>query len=227
MDFFVSRFNRSSKISVCRFPRAHPSSSFNCTTLSLRQRVKTTISITQISWQLWSNQWQKKNIKHWLYLHQSKAVKPLNIPPIAHIDPLVHHRLWPRTVCRERGYNGGRLAWDAAMDRSRTWVKTWAGSAFQRYSPILADRWVCGRMIQYFAKYMPTYDENTQSLLAFAQRLLSINPRARPLLNQLQALLGQRSEDLQPIRTNPRRNVLRWICVFNFQIFFHVWYISV
>jgi serine/threonine protein kinase len=61
----------------------------------------------------------------------------------------------------------------------------------QRYSPILADRWVCGRMIQYFAKYIPTHDdENTQNLLAFAQRLLSINPRARPLLNQLQAING-------------------------------------
>ena len=48
-------------------------------------------------------------------------------------------------------------------------VQRFSVSAFQRYSPILADRWVCGRMIQYFAKYMPTYDENTQNLLAFAQ----------------------------------------------------------
>ena len=54
----------------------------------------------------------------------------------------------------------------------------------QRYSPILADRWVCGRMIQYFAKYIPTHDENTQHLLSFAQRLLSVNPRARPSLKQ-------------------------------------------
>jgi serine/threonine protein kinase len=48
----------------------------------------------------------------------------------------------------------------------------------QRYSPILADRWACGRMIQYFAKYIRTRhdDENKQNLLAFAKRLVSINP---------------------------------------------------
>jgi serine/threonine protein kinase len=63
------------------------------------------------------------------------------------------------------------------------WIAPEPGSRdgpVQRYSPILADRWVCGRMIQYFAKYIPTHDENTQHLLAFAQRLLGVNPRARP-----------------------------------------------
>jgi serine/threonine protein kinase len=30
----------------------------------------------------------------------------------------------------------------------------------QRYSPILADLWACGRMIEHFAMYFPTYEEN-------------------------------------------------------------------
>ncbi|KAI0252824.1 kinase-like domain-containing protein [Lactifluus subvellereus] len=59
----------------------------------------------------------------------------------------------------------------------------------QRYSPILADRWACGRMIKYFAKYIPTY-VNKQHLLAFAQQLLSVNPRERPPLNQLRVING-------------------------------------
>jgi serine/threonine protein kinase len=73
------------------------------------------------------------------------------------------------------------------------WIAPELGSRdgpIQRYSPILADRWACGRMIKYFAKYIPAYDENKQNLVAFAQRLLSVNPRARPRLNQLQALNG-------------------------------------
>ena len=63
----------------------------------------------------------------------------------------------------------------------------------RQYSPILADRWSCGRMIQYFAKYFPTC-EGTQKtlLLAFARRLLNTNPRARPELRQLQSIHGPR-----------------------------------
>jgi serine/threonine protein kinase len=64
----------------------------------------------------------------------------------------------------------------------------------RRYSPILAYRWVCGRMIQYFAKYIPTYDdENTQNLLAFAQRLLNVDPRARPSLQAINGTKKRRS----------------------------------
>jgi len=61
------------------------------------------------------------------------------------------------------------------------------------YSPILADQWACRQMIKHFARYFPTYEgaSNTK-LLAFTQRLLNINPRARPALNELQAIHGFR-----------------------------------
>ncbi|KAG8216302.1 kinase-like domain-containing protein, partial [Butyriboletus roseoflavus] len=52
----------------------------------------------------------------------------------------------------------------------------------KRHSPILADRWAYGRMIQYFAKYIPTH-VNKERLLALAQQLLSVNLRARPPMN--------------------------------------------
>ena len=59
----------------------------------------------------------------------------------------------------------------------------------QRYSPILADRWACGRMIEYFAKYFPSHEgERKTTLRSFARRLLGVDPRARPGLDQLQAL---------------------------------------
>ena len=59
----------------------------------------------------------------------------------------------------------------------------------QRYSPILADRWACGQMVRHFAKYFPAYEGARKTmLLAFAQRLLDVNPRARPELNELQAI---------------------------------------
>jgi serine/threonine protein kinase len=61
----------------------------------------------------------------------------------------------------------------------------------QRYSPIPADRWACGRMIEHFARYFPTYEGERKTMLrAFAQRLLDVNPRARPGLNQLQVIQG-------------------------------------
>jgi serine/threonine protein kinase len=61
----------------------------------------------------------------------------------------------------------------------------------QRYSasPILADRWPCGRTIDYFAKYFPAYEGARKTmLLAFAQRLLDVRHRARPNLNELHAI---------------------------------------
>ena len=80
----------------------------------------------------------------------------------------------------------------------------------QRYSPILADRWVCGRMIQYFAKYIPTYDaENTQNLLAFAQRLLSVDPRARPslqVIDETKKRTSARNQD-EPTPKRPAVNL--------------------
>jgi serine/threonine protein kinase len=72
------------------------------------------------------------------------------------------------------------------------WVAPELGSRdgpIQRYSPILADRWACGRMIKHFAKYFPTYEGARKTmLLAFAQRLLDLDPRARSELNELQVI---------------------------------------
>ena len=74
------------------------------------------------------------------------------------------------------------------------WVAPEVGSRngpTRRYSPILADRWACGRMIEHFAMYFPTYEgERNITLRAFARRLLDVNPRARPESNQLQAIHG-------------------------------------
>ncbi|KAI9509121.1 kinase-like domain-containing protein [Russula earlei] len=59
----------------------------------------------------------------------------------------------------------------------------------QRYSPILADRWACGQMVKHFAKYFPaSEDEQKATLLAFAQRLLDVSPRARPKLKDVRLL---------------------------------------
>ena len=68
----------------------------------------------------------------------------------------------------------------------------------QRYSPILADRWVCGRMIEYFTRYFHPNDSVQRGrLLSFAQRLLNVDPKARPELNRLLEL-NQLSESNQP-----------------------------
>ena len=70
-----------------------------------------------------------------------------------------------------------------------SWIAPELGSIngpTRRYSPILADRWVCGKMIEYFAKYFPTHEGARKTRLrAFARRLLDLNPRARPKLNEL------------------------------------------
>jgi hypothetical protein len=48
-------------------------------------------------------------------------------------------------------------------------------------------------MIEYFAKYLPTYEGAQKTRLrAFAKRLIDVDPRARPELNQLQAINGPR-----------------------------------
>jgi serine/threonine protein kinase len=52
-----------------------------------------------------------------------------------------------------------------------------------RYNPILADRWACGLMINYFAKYFPANEDAQQSmLLSLSKRLLNREPRKRPEL---------------------------------------------
>ena len=74
----------------------------------------------------------------------------------------------------------------------------------QWYSPILADRWACGRMIKHFAKYFSMYEGSKKTkLLAFAQRLLDVNPRARPELNELQAIHGPRKRKSATSRHEP------------------------
>ena len=69
------------------------------------------------------------------------------------------------------------------------WIAPELGSMngpIQRYSPILADRWACGRMIEHFAKYFPSNeDAQNARLRSFAQRLLDLDPRVRPELKQL------------------------------------------
>ena len=93
-----------------------------------------------------------------------------------------------------------------------SWIAPELGSRngpTQRYSPILADRWACGRMIGHFAKYFPTYEgERKTMLLAFAQRLLDVDPRARPGLNQLQAIHGptKRKSARSPQEPVPKRH---------------------
>jgi len=73
------------------------------------------------------------------------------------------------------------------------WIAPEVGSRngpIQRYNPIRADRWACGQMIEYFAKYFPTYERAQKARLrAFAQRLLDVDPRARP---ELQGIYGPR-----------------------------------
>lgn len=85
----------------------------------------------------------------------------------------------------------------------------------RRYSPILADRWVCGKMIEYFARYFPTHEGARKTRLrAFARRLLGLNPRARPKLNELQAIHGPRKRKAAKSQHEsvPKRHAVNW-CV--------------
>jgi len=74
------------------------------------------------------------------------------------------------------------------------WVAPELGSIngpAQRYSPVLADRWACGQMIEHFAEYIPAFESERKTMLrAFAQRLLDVNPKARPGLDELQGIHG-------------------------------------
>ena len=89
----------------------------------------------------------------------------------------------------------------------------------QRYSPILADRWACGRMIKYFAKYFPTCEGAAKGmLLAFAPRLLDVDPRARPELNELQVIRGptKRKSTRTQREPLPKRHAVRLSSNFDF-----------
>jgi serine/threonine protein kinase len=52
----------------------------------------------------------------------------------------------------------------------------------RRYSPLLADRWVCGRLIEHFANYFSN-NKAARELVAFAERLLNSIPQERPSLD--------------------------------------------
>jgi serine/threonine protein kinase len=120
------------------------------------------------------------------------------------------------------------IDFDLAMsvESEETMTKGWCGTPpwiapelgsrngpTRQYSPILADRWACGRMIKHFAEYFPTYEgARKQMLLVFAQRLLDVRPSARPNLNELHAINGPIKRNLVTSQDEPVRNVLRWKC---------------
>ncbi|KAI0282266.1 hypothetical protein BGY98DRAFT_955055 [Russula aff. rugulosa BPL654] len=131
------------------------------------------------------------------FLHQHKVahcdLKPGNVV----VDTIFESKTLPRLFI---------IDFDLAefVESEETMTEGWCGTPpwiapelgsengpIQRYSPILADRWACGRMIEYIAKYFPTYEGERKTMLqAFAQRLLDVNPRARPALNELQSIDG-------------------------------------
>ena len=144
------------------------------------------------------------------FLHQHKVahcdLKPGNVV----VDTISESETLPRLFI---------IDFDLAqyVESEETMTEGWCGTPpwmapelgsrdgpIQRYSPILADRWACGRMVKHFAKYFPTYEgvRNTR-LLAFAQRLLDVNPRARPALNELQAIHGSRKRKSARSRHEP------------------------
>ena len=53
-----------------------------------------------------------------------------------------------------------------------------------RYSPILADRWSCGRVLRHIRDFHPIDD--TSAFVSLQEELLSPNPSARPSLDQVQ-----------------------------------------
>src|SRR6266850_6118093 len=131
------------------------------------------------------------------FLHQHKVahcdLKPGNVV----VDTISESETFPRLFI---------IDFDLAqsVESEETMTEGWCGTPpwiapelgsedgpIQRYSPILADRWACGQMVKHFAKYFPTYEGARKTmLLAFAQRLLDVNPRARPELNELQVIHG-------------------------------------
>jgi serine/threonine protein kinase len=144
------------------------------------------------------------------FLHQHKVahcdLKPGNVV----VDTISESETFPRLFI---------IDFDLAqyVESEETMTKGWCGTPpwmapelgssdgpIQRYSPILADRWACGRMVKYFAKYFPTYEgARYTKLLAFAHRLLNVNPRARPELNELRGIHGSRKRKSATSRHEP------------------------
>jgi serine/threonine protein kinase len=91
---------------------------------------------------------------------------------------------------------------DGEKEMSLTWCGTppWIAPELgtqdkpvELYSPMLADRWACGRMVKHFAKYFGSHEcSKRKSLLAFAVRLLVTTPKARPSLETFEMLAAKR-----------------------------------
>jgi len=144
------------------------------------------------------------------FLHQHKVahcdLKPGNVV----VDTMSESETLPRLFT---------IDFDLAqsVESEETMAEGWCGTPpwmapelgsrdgpIQRYSPILTDRWSCGRMVKHFAKYFPTYEgARKTTLLAFAQQLLDVNPRARPELNELQAIHGPIKRKLTRTQREP------------------------
>jgi len=136
-------------------------------------------------------------IKGVAFLHEHKVahcdLKPGNVV----VDTKIESETLPRLFI---------IDFDLAqtVDNEETMTEGWCGTPpwvapelgsingpTQRYSPILADRWACGRVIEHFANYFPAYEGEVNTMLqAFARRLLDVNPRARPGLDELQVIQG-------------------------------------
>jgi len=94
------------------------------------------------------------------------------------------------------------------VESEETMVEGWCGTLpwiapevgtrdgpVQRYSAILTDRWTCGRMMGYFARYTRSHDTK-RDLEALAKQLSNNNPRARPSLSTVK-LGGGRKRKLE------------------------------
>ncbi|KAI0296940.1 kinase-like domain-containing protein [Multifurca ochricompacta] len=54
-----------------------------------------------------------------------------------------------------------------------------------RYSPILADRWACGRMLDYFEKHLPSGHGSQRDIGRLGIGLLREDPRSRPSVREV------------------------------------------
>lgn len=52
------------------------------------------------------------------------------------------------------------------------------------YSPVLADRWPCGKVVKYFTGYLSgLFTNEDETMMHFAHDLLNEDPRSRPPLD--------------------------------------------
>src|SRR6266404_3743984 len=151
------------------------------------------------------------------FLHQHKVahrdLKPENV--VVHID--VESRFSPRLFLINfdlAQYAESEEIMTEGWCGTPPWIAPELGSwdgPIQPFSPILADRWACGKMIKHFAEYFPIYEDAQKSrLTAFARRLTDVVPKARPELTQLQGIVPTkrktptyRPELLEPVPKRP------------------------